>query len=592
MEMSSGSSVGRLWEESRLYGAPSAFASKGGFLLDEPPRVVQLRSSQLLELKGLGGIAPPTDYGKSHSEHSLNAEPAMTFNPSITRAPSGLCPRCTYAVSLRVDTLHQCSTASSPYTSGKQLTTNSWFQGSAIGILDDQLRMLGWTWLLNSPEYQVASSDVNESVARRAGCTIAGDSDAFPPVWAKQTYDARLLHVDGELLVTYACSSCVWSLSPLRVTAEPTADGGFRQLRAWATDRVTYQHWPWLAGRNQALFLHEPPKTLPHSPGRGVRPAASRLNDGGRTEISKRRDAMSPLTGAEAGGEEDFGRRARGASLWVQSRLGLVGRLGWPRFERQRAVRCDVPSARRSGRLPLPEKCHGDRKAIICGSSPLHASVTPRTLKGVRASDAKLFGNSTAKLPRALRPAGTFGGLSLTSNLVHVRRQGADGHACKMYLGVGHLHRGEGEINRRLYRRQRSSSPPWERAASSRPIGRHPRLLRRRQPFAFGYRYTHFFYALAPQPPFATIAASGEFCIGSLQDATDCESVQFISGLALREATRGGSGVGGSNASTLLLAYGSNDCEARLGTMLLSQVLEMLQPIPLLEEGVGHPVCS
>jgi|LauGreDrversion2_5_1035112.scaffolds.fasta_scaffold803360_1 hypothetical protein len=30
-------------------------------------------------------------------------------------------------------------------------------------------------------------------------------------------------------------------------------------------------------------------------------------------------------------------------------------------------------------------------------------------------------------------------------------------------------------------------------------------------------RYTHFFYALAPTPPFATVAASGEFCLGAAQ---------------------------------------------------------------------------
>ena len=35
------------------------------------------------------------------------------FNPAITEAPRGLCPRCTYVVALRVDAMHQCN-ASSP----------------------------------------------------------------------------------------------------------------------------------------------------------------------------------------------------------------------------------------------------------------------------------------------------------------------------------------------------------------------------------------------------------------------------------------------------------------------------------------------
>ena len=55
-----------------------------------------------------------------------------------------------------------------------------------------------------------------------------------------------------------------------------------------------------------------------------------------------------------------------------------------------------------------------------------------------------------------------------------------------------------------------------------------------RQSFAFGFRYTHFFYTLEAHPPFATLAVSPEFCVASSQDATECESVQFISGLAQR----------------------------------------------------------
>ena len=49
---------------------------------------------------------------------------------------------------------------------------------------------------------------------------------------------------------------------------------------------------------------------------------------------------------------------------------------------------------------------------------------------------------------------------------------------------------------------------------------------RRPAPFAFGYRYTHFFYAISADPPHQLLATSAEFCIGSLQDQTDCESVQ------------------------------------------------------------------
>ena len=43
----------------------------------------------------------------------------------------------------------------------------------------------------------------------------------------------------GDVLVTYACSSCVFSVSPLRFDAQPTADGGLTKLRVWATSRHT-----------------------------------------------------------------------------------------------------------------------------------------------------------------------------------------------------------------------------------------------------------------------------------------------------------------------------------------------------------------
>ena len=58
-----------------------------------------------------------------------------------------------------------------------------------------------------------------------------------------------------------------------------------------------------------------------------------------------------------------------------------------------------------------------------------------------------------------------------------------------------------------------------------------------REPFVFGYRYTHLWYTLQPHPPYRTLATSGEFCIGAEQDRRDCESVQFISGLALEART-------------------------------------------------------
>jgi len=76
----------------------------------------------------------------------------------------------------------------------------------------------------------------------------------------------------------------------------------------------------------------------------------------------------------------------------------------------------------------------------------------------------------------------------------------------------------------------------------------------------------HFFYMLEPDPPFRMVATSGEFCVGSQQDADDCESIQFVSGLAPRAPLEADGACPSSFAPVhLLIAYGVNDCEARPG---------------------------
>ena len=120
-------------------------------------------------------------------------------------------------------------------------------------------------------------------------------------------------------------------------------------------------------------------------------------------------------------------------------------------------------------------------------------------------------------------------------------------------------------------------------------------------PFQFGYGYTHFFYTMEAKPPYRTLATSNEWCIGSEQDPNDCESVQFVSGIALTAdgpaaadasgtagAAAGVAPVGaGEQAGTLLLSYGINDCEARIARMDMARVWAMLRPL----EGEAD-VCS
>ena len=69
-------------------------------------------------------------------------------------------------------------------------------------------------------------------------------------------------------------------------------------------------------------------------------------------------------------------------------------------------------------------------------------------------------------------------------------------------------------------------------------------------------------------------ATTGEFCIGSAQDASDCESAQFVSGMVVD-----------APGEKLLLTFGVNDCEAKFGTVPLRQVGRMLSALP------GEAVC-
>ena len=90
----------------------------------------------------------------------------------------------------------------------------------------------------------------------------------------------------------------------------------------------------------------------------------------------------------------------------------------------------------------------------------------------------------------------------------------------------------------------------------------------------------HFFYVLEPDPPFRMVATSGEFCVGSQQDEDDCESIQFVSGLAPRAPLEADGASPNSFAPVhLLIAYGVNDCEARVGSLPLEQIWRSLVPL-------------
>ena len=107
------------------------------------------------------------------------------------------------------------------------------------------------------------------------------------------------------------------------------------------------------------------------------------------------------------------------------------------------------------------------------------------------------------------------------------------------YLGVAHFHR---------------------------PNDRKPNQYAR-----FGHHYTHAFYRVERQSDGAHWHLTGlspEFVLPSAVAAQrhDAEVIQFVSGLEL-------------DGTTIVLAYGINDCEAALTTLNLETVLAMLRDI-------------
>ena len=152
----------RVYDADRMYGARAAFSATSerflrGFTpvvlaLDAPPQLLELPRERL-KFDGPPSLGPPA---KAH-------EMGM-FNPSLARAPKGLCPRCAYLVSIRLDPLHQCDASSplfvrQPY--GKAIATGAWFKGTAIGVADSSLNLLAWTWFLARPEDQESNGVVS-----------------------------------------------------------------------------------------------------------------------------------------------------------------------------------------------------------------------------------------------------------------------------------------------------------------------------------------------------------------------------------------------------------------------------------------------
>ena len=492
------------------------------------------------------------------------------FNPSIVPAPDGLCPRCAYVASLRVDPLHQCSRQSPLFKTPRGLTkrpmsATAWFRNTAIVILDARLEIIGWTWLIAVPHAQI-----NPAWEYKNWTIGFGKSDGFKPPWTGQIFDVRLFNMHGRIFGTVVCAKCSFALMLITMTGDVTSDGGVTHLRAWRqTEQRFISSKPWAQGRNQALF------------------AATATEPSSRVAWSVR-------------GEPACGGMPTCATMYLQPWIGVVGTLGAPAFQSRRYICLSRRVSRPRGDRTRP----GDRN--ICAHNPLLAHIKVESVSNPETTSLRVW----TKRPRRERlmgrrhqpppppppppppmppvQANSFGRLNLlynetgqipelrleghrvsaTANLVQVAYRSKTGQRCEALLGVGHVRRREGDCTD-----QKRVCDMWK-APDSLP------------PFRYGYQYTHFFYTMEPRPPFRLVGASNEFCLSSTQDQSDCESVQFISGMSLdpaepqwRQSTHAAGADYQLEAQTLLLAFGVNDCEAKIARLSLNRVLESVQPL-------------
>ena len=185
------------------------------------------------------------------------------FNPSsIVDAPPGLCADCSYVVTLRVSSWHQCHRRTSPFRVRAHRPV--YYTGTVVAVLNASFGVVAWTWFLVDPAAQVLAPSDPQSLVETQMKVRAGASGAFPPPLVstssssdhprapRSPYDARIIpYTNRTLLITYACAGCAgFELAQLVLSAEPQPHGGLSNLRAWAAGVFT-SDVEWVAGRNQ-----------------------------------------------------------------------------------------------------------------------------------------------------------------------------------------------------------------------------------------------------------------------------------------------------------------------------------------------------
>lgn len=221
------------YKAARMYGAPLLFGPPAvaatRWLRDAPPQVLTLdQPAKRVHL-------PFKEMKRPHSSPLNWKCPTRSFvprgyNPSIIRAPSGLCSACVYLLSVRADAFNQCDAAGA---------TSAGFVGTAIALLDPQLRVLTWSWL------------------RWRSRETGRDEEMLPP-WK----DLRLLRVDDSkrVLASYSCPDCSPNVrvAEVRVALQRTSRAW--EFSAWAHHEhpLMMGKEPWVRGSSQVVWMHQP----------------------------------------------------------------------------------------------------------------------------------------------------------------------------------------------------------------------------------------------------------------------------------------------------------------------------------------------
>ena len=78
----------------------------------------------------------------------------------------------------------------------------------------------------------------------------------------------------------------------------------------------------------------------------------------------------------------------------------------------------------------------------------------------------------------------------------------------------------------------------------------------------YGNTYMHYFVLFEDSPPWQIQKRSGPWCFPSTDNASKCDTIQFVMSAHLDESQE-----------ELLLAYGINDCDSAIARLPLTKVL-------------------